>query len=226
MLELTPDECRVLGVLVEKAQTTPGQYPMTLNSLTAGCNQKNNRNPVVEWDDERVFDAVDGLRAKKLVNEVMLTGSRVAKYKHNSREVLGVDTSQLVVLTELLLRGPQSLGDIRGNASRMHPLESLDTTRAVIDSLMAPARPEPLVREDPPPPGSRARLFRHLLSAESREHSPSAPNVPDPGPLQTAPIAGAGDLAGRIAALETELARVKGAVSALAAGLGSPDPLA
>src|SRR5205823_3887877 len=106
------------------------------------------------------------LRAKRLLSEVQFTGSRVPKFKHNAREALGVDTTQLTVLTELLLRGPQSIGDIRSNASRMHPLESLESTRAVLDSLAVPAppaRPEPLVKEVPPPPGGRAKLWVQLI---------------------------------------------------------------
>src|SRR5512134_38169 len=111
MIHLTPHECRALGVLVEKAQTTPQQYPLTLNALVAGCNQKNNRDPVTELDEDAVLSALDGLRAADLVQELMLSGSRVAKYRHNARQVLGVETGDLVILTELLLRGPQTVGE-------------------------------------------------------------------------------------------------------------------
>lgn len=223
MIELKPDECRVLGVLVEKAHTTPGQYPLTLNSLTTGCNQKNNRFPVVEWDEERVFDAVDGLRAKRFVNEALLTGSRVAKFKHNAREMLGIDTAQLVLLTELLLRGPQSIGDLRGNASRMHPLESLETTKAVLDSLAAPARTEPLVKEIPPPPGGRARLWVQLLCPDLHPLSSLTPMDRGPGAQETAAAHG---LSERVELLEGEVTRLKKALSSLAARLGEADPLA
>lgn len=225
MIELKPDECRVLGVMVEKAHTVPGQYPLTLNSLTSGCNQKNNRFPVVEWDEERVYDAVDGLRSKKLVNEVILTGSRVAKFKHNAREVLGVDTSQLVVLAELLLRGPQSLGDIRGNASRMHPLESLESTRAVLESLAAPARPEPMVKEVPPPPGGRARLWVQLLCPDL--HAIGA----NPGPaaeMAAEQTARSPDpsVVDRLGALERDVEKLRAALRKLAERVGEADPLA
>ena len=223
---LKPDECRVLGVLVEKAQTTPGQYPLTLNSLTTGCNQKNNRFPVVDWDDDRVYDALDSLRAQRLVSEIQFTGSRVPKFKHNAREVLGVDTSQLVLLTELLLRGPQSIGDLRGNASRMHPIESLDIARGVLEALAAPSppnRPEPAVKEIPPPPGGRARLWVQLLCPDLHPLGSLAPGAHEP---QIADRAESQSLAGRVEDLEGEVDRLKTALSALATKLGEPDPLA
>ncbi len=232
---LKPDECRVLGVLVEKAQTTPGQYPLTLNALTNGCNQKNNRFPVTDWDDDRVYDSIETLRAKRLLSEVQFTGSRVPKFKHNAREVLGVDTSQLVILTELLLRGPQTIGDLRGNASRMHPIESLETARAVLDSLMTPAppaRPEPVVKEIPPPPGGRARLFVQLLCPElhpisslAPSHAHSQPTERSQTAQQSQPSPGTDHLADRVGSLESEVQRLKAALSALAGKLGEPDPL-
>src|SRR5690606_15772805 len=129
MITLTPEECRILGVLVEKAQTTPQQYPMTVNGLISGCNQKNNRDPITNYDEDIILDALDGLRAKSLTRQVDLSGSRVPKYRHIAREALSVDTNQLVVLTELFLRGPQTMGELCGRASRMHPLESLDVVK-------------------------------------------------------------------------------------------------
>ena len=226
---LKPDECRVLGVLVEKAQTTPAQYPLSLNSLTSGCNQKNNRFPVVDWDDDRVYDALDSLRAKRFVSEIQFTGSRVPKFKHNTRDLLGIDTSQLVLLTELLLRGPQSLGDLRGNASRMHPIESLEVARAVLESLGAPAlpnRPEPLVKEIPPPPGGRARLWVQLLCPDLHPVGSLAPDAPTTQGPRESVHAETHSLADRIESLETEVGRLKSALTNLAAKLGEPDPLA
>src|SRR4051812_49801787 len=120
MLTLNANEARVLGVLVEKAQTTPAQYPMTLNAMVNGANQKNNREPVTNLSEDQVFEALEGLRTKRLANEVMLSGSRVQKYRHIARESLGIQTSELVILTELLLRGPQTIGELQGRASRMH----------------------------------------------------------------------------------------------------------
>src|SRR5580693_9498843 len=108
MDELTADECRVLGVLVEKAFTTPDQYPLTLNAVVNGCNQKNNRDPITSIDETRAFDALESLRAKKLVIRADMAGSRVNKYKHTANDVLHVRAGELAVLAELLLRGPQT----------------------------------------------------------------------------------------------------------------------
>ena len=131
---LTPDECRVLGVLIEKAQTTPGQYPLSLNALVNGANQRSNRLPVTDLAESAVLVAVDGLRAKGLAREVMLSSSRVAKYRHVARDALQVSTSELVVLAELLLRGPQTVGELRGRASRMNPLESIEVVSNLLKS--------------------------------------------------------------------------------------------
>ncbi|HMN97537.1 MAG TPA: DUF480 domain-containing protein [Phycisphaerales bacterium] len=158
---LTSHECRVLGTLVEKAQTTPGQYPLTLNALVNGCNQKNNRDPVTSIDEEQALAALDALRAKGLVREVSMDGSRVAKFRHVAREGLEVDTASLVILAELLLRGPQTVGELRGRATRMHPLESMEVVETVLAGLAG--RPEPLVREVAPAPGSRAPRWAQML---------------------------------------------------------------
>lgn len=182
MIALAPDECRVLGVLVEKALTTPGQYPLSLNAITVGCGQKNNRNPVSDMSEDRVLDAIDGLRAKGLVREAMMTGSRVSKYRHTARETLAVSIEQLVVLVELLLRGPQTLGELRQNASRMHPIESLEACEATVGSLAA-HESGPMVRELPPRPGTRAKRFAQMLcptlhpldDPQPSHHQPSAP---------------------------------------------------
>lgn len=158
---LLPDECRVLGVLVEKAQTTPAQYPLSLNGVVVGCNQKNNRDPVMNIDEDRALAALDGLRAKALAREVSMEGSRVSKFRHVARETLAVDTAQLVILTELLLRGPQTVGELRGRASRMHALDSMEVVENVLADLSG--RTPPLVQEIAPLPGSRAPRWIQLL---------------------------------------------------------------
>jgi hypothetical protein len=161
MISLSPDECRVLGTLIEKAQTTPAQYPMTLNGLMRGCNQTSGRDPITNFDEDRVFDAVDQLRRKNIVREAMLSDSRVAKYRHVARETLGVNTEELVLLAELMLRGPQSAGELRSRASRMAPLPSLESVEAALRALAA--RPEPMVKEIAAAPGQRARRWVQLL---------------------------------------------------------------
>jgi uncharacterized protein len=213
MISLTSDECRVLGVIVEKAQTVASQYPITLNALITGCNQKNNRHPVTSLDEGRVLDAIDGLREKKLVSEVMLSGSRVSKYRHLARETLAVSTLELIILVELLLRGPQSIGEVRGNASRMHPIESLDAAKTIVAGMMTPQGERPaLVKEVPAPPGSRGTRFVQLLCADlHRLDAPGAAGAPaqddDAG----------GSLAERVAALEEQVRALTEQVRSLTA---------
>ena len=219
MIVLEPNECRVLGVLVEKAHTTPAQYPLSLNACVTGSNQKNNRDPVTNLDEDDVFDALDGLRRKGLAREVMLSGSRVSKYKHDARDGLGVTTSELVMLTELLLRGPQTLGELRGRASRMHPIESLESAQSVLDGLAS--REPALITPIPPAPGSRAGRFMQLLCPAL--HNVEAIQVgasPSPEPAASAPAAAPApqppspDLARRVADLEARVGRLEELVRA------------
>jgi uncharacterized protein len=217
MLSLTPNECRVLGVMVEKAHTTPQQYPMSLNALTAGCNQKNNREPVLNLTDEKVMEAVDGLREKNLVREVVLSGSRVDKFRHIARETLAIDTNQLIILAELLLRGPQTVGELRGRASRMHPLETTEIVKNILESLMQRGDGgPPLARELPPAPGDRSPRYAQLL-------------CPSLHPLDASPVsrpAAADDvdqeLVARIDALEKEVAQLRAIVKHLAESSNKP----
>lgn len=215
MMQLTPNECRVLGVLVEKAQTTPGQYPLTLNSMVTGSNQRSNRHPVTNLTEDHVLEAIDALRAKDLVREVVMSGSRVAKYRHVARETLGVSTSELVVLTELLLRGPQTVGEIRGRASRMHPLESMEIVENVLASMKN--REQPLVREVPPEPGSRAGRWAQLLCPSLHAfNDPSAPRSEShDAPAAVAPAASSSNVNARLDALEREVESLKEQVQML-----------
>lgn len=215
---LLPDECRVLGVLVEKAQTTPGQYPLTLNGVVSGCSQKNNRDPVEEFDEDRAQAALDGLRAKGLVRELSLEGSRVAKYRHIARETLGVDTAQLVLISELLLRGPQTVGELRGRATRMHPLESLESVQSLLEALAA--REIPLVKEIAPSPGSRAPRWMQLLCAALHplDRGPAA-HGPLPTAVPTPAAAPDPSLAARVAELERSVEAISKALRELGAEL-------
>lgn len=222
MLALTPNEARVLGVLIEKAQTTPGQYPITLNALVNGCNQLSNRHPITTLDEDKVMAALDSLRTKGLAREVALTGSRVAKFKHAARETLNVDTNQLIVLAELTLRGPQTVGEIRGRASRMHPLETLEITQNVLQSLIE--RPEPLVVELAPEPGSRARRYAQLLAPAAHPLDVPTGSITDTAsqsqPDRSQSPAAESDLALRVQQLEQEVASLRDALRELAAKLG------
>jgi len=200
MLVLTPDECRVLGTLVEKALTTPGQYPLSLNSLVTGVNQKNNRDPVVEIDEEDALRAIDGLRSKGLARDVTFTGSRVEKYRHTGGERLEVRAPELAILSELLLRGPQTVGELRGRASRMHPFESLEVVEEVLKTLST--RAEPLVRELPPAPGSRAPRWMQLLCEDLHPTGPVAAAAPPREQERAASPDRLSALESRVAALE------------------------
>jgi len=214
---LTADECRVLGVLIEKAQTTPGQYPLSLNALVNGANQRSNRLPVTNLNESAVLVAVDGLRAKGMVREVMLSSSRVTKYRHVAREALEVSTSELVVLAELLLRGPQTVGELRGRASRMHSLESIEIVSNLLGKLME--RQEPLVQRLAPTPGTRSEKFAQLLCPDLHPEDAAADQ---PG-VAAAPQADP-DLAPRIERLETEVADLRKAIQRIEAVLAETAP--
>ena len=149
-------ERRILGVLVEKAKTTPDAYPMSLNALTTGCNQKNNRDPQMQLVAEDVSDALDRLRGLNAVLEVH-GDSRVARYKHRLYEWLGVEKVEMAVMAELLLRGAQTIGELRGRAARMEPIADLAALRPVLDSLKAKG----LVAYLTPP--QRGAVVTHLL---------------------------------------------------------------
>ncbi|MCA9295101.1 MAG: YceH family protein [Phycisphaerales bacterium] len=204
MITLNAHESRVLGVLIEKAQTTQAQYPLTLNALVNGCNQKSNRDPVMHMSEDQVLRALDDLRGKQLVRELMMSGSRVEKYKHNAREALGVGTNELVILAELLMRGPQTVGELRGRASRMHPLETTEIVENILEHLMM--REPALVRRFPPPPGSRAALYGQLLSPDLHR----APTAGAAGTAQEPPApAPSTDLEQRVAQLERDVAELR-----------------
>lgn len=147
---------RVLGVLVEKAKTTPDHYPLTLNAIISGSNQKSNRDPKTELDEDDVLFALDELRGVGAVREVQGSG-RAIKYRHAAYEWLDVDGPGSAVMTELLLRGPQTLGEIRTRASRMHALDDLQAAKEVVDGLIEKGLVEALS-----PPG-RGQTFAHTL---------------------------------------------------------------
>lgn len=147
---------RVFGVLIEKAKTTPDNYPLTVSGLIAGCKQKSNRDPIMDLDEDQVIEALDQLRNLGAVREVQGSG-RVNKYRHCAYEWLDVTASEAAVMTELLLRGPQTLGELRARASRMEPFESLDVVATVVEQLQAKGLVEAMT-----PPG-RGQTFGHTL---------------------------------------------------------------
>src|SRR5215469_178162 len=133
-MQLSEVEVRVLASLIEKESTTPEYYPLSLNALTLACNQKTNRDPVVSYDEELVTEALDSLRAKKLARSQ--AGSRVVKYEHSFLEVYNLGRRELALLCTLMLRGPQTLGELRDRSERMRPFSDLEEVEACLETLM------------------------------------------------------------------------------------------
>jgi uncharacterized protein len=162
---LTDIETRVLGSLIEKQVTTPEYYPLTLNALTLACNQKNNRHPVTSYTESQVADAVESLREKNLAYVYYGSTSRVPKYKHVVPEVMHLSPQETALMCVLMLRGAQTPGELRGNASRLHEFSGLEEVEAVLNGLIS-HEPEPLVVRLPRQPGQKEVRFAHLLSGE------------------------------------------------------------
>jgi uncharacterized protein YceH (UPF0502 family) len=230
---------RVLGVLVEKAKTTPDAYPLSLNGLVTGCNQKNNRYPLTQYEPHEVEESLDRLRALGAVAAVQGSG-RVGKYRHYMYEWLGVDKVELSIMTELLLRGAQTEGDLRGRAARMDPIPDLATLRTLLDSLKSKGLIQTLTSE------GRGQILSHALylpeeveklKRQYAEHGsdatlrsapggppPSAPaqqvaSAPRPAPVASAPAPAAPAQNGEIAALRQEISELRTAVAQLRADL-------
>ena len=184
MVTLTPTEARILGCLIEKSITTPEYYPLTLNSLTSACNQKSNRDPVMNLDTATVSAALEKLRyMHHLIWHVTVTGSRVPKYKHDFIDVIGVTDDQLAVLCVLMLRGPQTPGELRSRTGRLHAFESLADVIATLESLCHREHGA-LVTKLPREHGSREQRYQHLLcgdvdqAASPRDETAAAPEPP------------------------------------------------
>lgn len=218
---LNEHEARVLGVLIEKAMTTPDQYPLSLNAATNGANQKSNRHPQVDWLEAEVDVALQGLQIKGLAGLVASAGSRVEKYRHNGRERLGLDDPGLAILAELLMRGPQTAGELRGRAHRMSPIPTLGELERHVEGLIERG----LVRRVPPARGSRAGRFAQCLAPDLHPLDSGEP-APGGGDATRArePRAPAGSpgLAERVGALEREVAELRGVLEGLVAELGGP----
>jgi hypothetical protein len=193
-------ETRVLGVLVEKERTVPDTYPLSLNALTLGCNQKNNRDPVMQATEAEVQAAVDALRPLSLVIES--SGSRVMRYAHNLGRVLRIPDPGVALLTALMLRGPSTPGELRTASERLHRFNDLGAVEAVLSEL-ARHDGQPLVVQLPRAPGARESRWAHLLSG------PVAADAGDPGAAATAARSAAPDAtAAEIASLKADIARL------------------
>ncbi len=195
-LTLDAEEVRVLGSLLEKEITTPEYYPLSLNALLNACNQKSNRDPIVHFDEETLERALYTLREKGLLVSITGAGSRVPKYSHRISEKLNLGRRELAILCELMLRGPQTLGELRTRAERMHPFGDLAEVESVLDHM-----PE-LVTKLARRPGEKEARYAHLLSGEPPVFASSPASditqfEPSPQP-------------GRIGALEAEIAQLRG----------------
>lgn len=161
---INESEARILGSLVEKQLTTPEYYPLTLNALTAACNQKSNRDPVMSLDESAILAAVDSLRDKNLVYLFYGSGSRTVKYKHMLPNVYELESPAVALMALLLLRGPQTVGELRGRADRLHQFSSLQEVQETLDELAG--RTEPLVVRLERQMGQKEARYAHLLSGE------------------------------------------------------------
>lgn len=208
-VKLAANEARVFGVLVEKALTTPESYPLTLNAATNAANQKSNRDPVLSLDETEVAIALQGLVQKHLARKVFLEHSRVEKYSHRGGEMLNLPTAALATLAELLMRGPQTLGELRTRVSRMSKIESLEKMIEALHPLME----RDYAQRIDPAPGSRAERYVQLLCPDlhplDRASSPASPHSPG--------------LADRVEKLEADVAQLRSQLEELAAKLAGSE---
>jgi uncharacterized protein len=198
-LTIDPVCVRILGTLIEKETTTPDYYPMTLNSLINACNQKSNREPVMQLSEETVMNALDDLKAKRLIWQRTVFGARAMKYEHNIKSFFEFTDKQLAVLCILMLRGPQTIGEIRLRTERMCTFESLEEAESAVRSLIA-QDDGPLVLELPRQPGRKEPRFIHLFSG--KQWADESGKTVDAPSGDTSPVADGKSSGERIAELE------------------------
>lgn len=252
ILQLTEVEARVVGSMVEKAFLTPDIYPMTTNALVSACNQKTNRDPVVSYDAKVVDATLLELRQRNIVRRVHTQGSRSTKHRHALDEVHELDQAELALISVLLLRGPQTIGELRLRTERQNPFDSLEQVEACLEAMAA--RPSALVRQLERQPGQKEARWQHLLSgdspaaapetapvaapvsaptaspgsfapassAPSPQHTPAAPYA-TPAPATAPALSGSDqDLINRVAELESEVETLRTQLHLLAEQLGEP----
>ena len=207
-LSLTENEVRVLGSLIEKDITTPEYYPLSLNALVNACNQKSNRDPVMQLGEDAVRDALAALQERRMVGPAGGADSRVTKYEHRLQEVFNFTRPEIAALCVLLLRGPQTPGELRGRTERMHHFEALDDVQSALQKLMQ--RDPPLVKVLPRQPGTKEARWAHLLDGDVATEA-----------AQTARTAGdrSSSDGERIAQLEEEVAALRREVGELKDGM-------
>ena len=202
MNELTAIQARVLGCLIEKKETTPDQYPLTLNAVRNACNQKTARHPVTAYSEGDVGHTLRELESSGLVREDW--GARAAKYEHLAAKALGLHSKGLALLCPLMLRGPQTLGELKTNSQRLYDFDDLDDVDYALQRL-AEHEP-PLVKALPRQPGQKEIRYAHLLCGEPEITAPA------PASTQATPVSG---LEQRVRALEDELSELKSRIDAL-----------
>jgi uncharacterized protein YceH (UPF0502 family) len=215
-IKLSAEEARVVGSLIEKQVTTPEYYPLTLNALTNACNQISNRDPVVAYDEQTVARALEDLRDKRLAREVRTADGRVPKYRQVIEEVYPLSRAELAVVCVLLLRGPQTVGELRGRTERLYPFSDLSFVEATLEGLAQAAgdRP-PLVVKLPRQAGRKEPRYAHLLCGpvEIEEADAASSSAPRPESHARGAARAAGD--DRAARLEKEVRALRGELEEL-----------
>ncbi len=197
---LTEIEARVLGSLIEKDITTPDYYPLSLNALVNACNQKNNREPVMNLDENSVRDALSSLQEKRLAGPASGADSRVTKYEHRLQEVFNFDRREIAIICVLLLRGAQTPGELRGRTDRMYHFDALEDVISTLDRLAH--REPPLAAVLPRQPGTKESRYMHLFSGDALEQVA-------PARMEAAAPSGTDSTGSRIANLEEEVSRLR-----------------
>ncbi|HEV2915591.1 MAG TPA: YceH family protein [Pyrinomonadaceae bacterium] len=201
-------EVRVLGALIEKQITTPEYYPLTLNALTQACNQKNNRSPVVAYDEATVTEALESLRAKNLVYVFYGSNSRVPKYKHVASEILGLSPRELALMCVLMLRGPQTPGELRGRTDRLYDFSGLEEVEETLNNLIV-KEPQPLVVMLARQSSQKEVRYAHLLAGKPVVHYEAERG------LAETPLAGTPRETGKLSSLEQEIEALRAEIKSL-----------
>lgn len=204
-------ETRVLGALIEKDITTPDYYPLSLNALVNACNQKNNREPVMNLDEDTVRQALNSLQGQNLAGPSGGADSRVTKYEHRMQEVFNFSRGETAILCVLLLRGPQTPGELRGRTERMHRFEALDEVQSTLQRMVQ--HEPPIVKVLPRQPGTKEARYMHLLSGDAQEFSAAS--------VATAPIAQHSTSNEALQRLASEVQELRKEVAELKAQLAS-----
>ncbi len=205
-MDLTSTEIRVLGALIEKDITTPDYYPLSLNALVNACNQKNNREPVMELDEDSVRHALDTLQARRMAGAGGGADSRVTKYEHRLQEVFNFDRREIAIVCVLLLRGPQTPGELRGRTERMYHFDSLEDVQSTLQRLMQ--REPPLAVMLARQPGTKESRYMHLFAGEVEAAAQAVPTGCESRISETGSP-------GKIATLENEVASLREEVAEL-----------